>query len=52
MNEATIISKMQLDEFRESVALFPNSKVRFKMGRSMISLCFILYIPKVLGVMR
>ncbi|CAN0142143.1 unnamed protein product [Ascophyllum nodosum] len=27
MNEATIISKMQLDEFRESVALFDDSKV-------------------------
>ena len=40
MNEATIISKMQLDEFRESVALFDDSKVHFKMGRSMISLCF------------
>ncbi|CAN0125589.1 unnamed protein product [Ascophyllum nodosum] len=27
MNEATIISKMQLDEFRESVALSYDSKV-------------------------
>ena len=41
MNEATIISKMQLDEFRESVALFDDSKVLFKLGRSMITLCFI-----------
>ena len=40
MNEATVISKMQLDEFRESVAVFDDSKVHFKMGRAMISLCF------------
>ena len=41
MNEATIVSKMQLDEFRESVALFDDSKVHFKVERSMMSLCFI-----------
>ena len=53
MNEATIISKMQLDEFRESVALFDDSKVHFKMGRSTISLCFrYTFIPNVFGVMR
>ena len=37
MNEATIISKMQLDEFRKSVALFDDSKVHCVMGRATIS---------------
>ena len=37
MNKPTTISKMQLDAFRKSVAMFPNSKVHCVMGRAAIS---------------